>query len=157
MSYKYFKNINFPDYILEECYSLLKEEETRPKKLPYSMYNDYLPEQVGFYKKIVNPFQIENLDIDNCLFQVILQRPGRMLPWHIDTFHDFKNKSNADKVRTYLCFITDWEPGQVFGTISDTYTHWKKGDTIFWNYLAWHFSSNSSIKPKLTLQIIEPY
>lgn len=157
MSYKYFKNINIPEYVVKECVSLLDEEETRPSEFPHHMYDEYLPEQVGFYKKSIEPFPVEGLDISKCVFQVILQKPGRMLPWHIDAFQDLKDNFKADNIRTYLCFLSDWKPGQIFGTVDDTYTHWKKGDTITWEYLVWHFSSNSSLKPKLTVQICEPY
>jgi len=156
ITYSYFGKINIEKNILNQCLDLLNMEETIPKTIP-DEYEHYIPEQVGFYKKHIPTFFIPGIDIEKSTFNIILQKPGRMLPWHIDKFDGHKDIHKTNKVRTYLCFLEDWVPGQIFGTELDTYTHWKAGDTICWDYLVWHFSSNASLKPKCTLQIQEGY
>ena len=156
LTYSYFGKINIEKNILNQCLDLLNVEETIPSTIPEE-YKDYLPSQVGFYKDHIPTFEIPGIDIKNSAFNIILQKPGRMLPWHIDKFDQHKEIFKKPKIRTYLCFLEDWVPGQAFGTELDTYTHWKAGDTITWEYLVWHFSSNASLKPKCTLQIQEGY
>lgn len=155
-TYEYFGNIDFGPTYLEECKNLIHTEETLPaERHAEGPYKDYHPIQVGYRKRNIEKFPVTGIDTDNSMFQIIHQQPGRMLPWHIDTFSDFIETGGYKSARTYLCFLADWVPGQTFGTKHDTYTHWKAGDTITWGYLVWHFSSNSSCIPKYTIQIVE--
>lgn len=157
-TYQYFGNLKLDPTVLEQCKELLITlEEQMPDKHTQGMYKDFEPIQCGFRKKGIEKFEIPGIDINKSNFQIILQQPGRMLPWHIDEFKSLIAEGNYKGAKTYLCFLDDWVPGQTFGTEHDTYTHWKAGDTICWDYLVWHFSSNSSTKPKYTLQIIEGY
>ena len=158
VTYDYYGNFKFDKSVLSKCLDQLNNDEYSPGAQPDSaLYHDYLSSQVSFYKTSIDCFPILDINIDTAFYSLILQKPGRMLPWHIDEFKEFIAANNYSGVRTYLCFLEDWTPGQIFRTEFDTYTHWKSGDIITWDYLVWHFSSNSSTKYKNTLQIIEGY
>jgi len=157
MSYSYFGKINFDESVLNDCISLIDMPETIPLKHPDPIYKDFLPDQTRFLIRQTQKFYIKGIDLENSNYYVILQLPGRMLPWHIDVFDEKINSGKFKGIRTYLCFLKDWAPGQIFGTEHDTYTHWSAGDTIWWDYKVWHYSSNASILPKYTMQIQEGY
>ena len=158
LTYSYYGNFEFDKSLLDACVAQLNNDEYLPPEQPDSeQYGDFLSQQVSFYKTGIDAFPVLDVDINNAFFALILQKPGRMLPWHIDSFQSMIDEKNYRGVRTYLCFLEDWVPGQIFGTEQDTYTHWRAGDIITWDYLVWHYSSNASLKPKNTLQIMEGY
>ena len=83
--FTYFNNIVINPSLVKECLNLPNEmEETRPE-IKDNKYREFFPIQVGFYKKKTENI-CPGLFDDNCKFQLIHQKPGRMLPWHIDEF-----------------------------------------------------------------------
>ena len=152
---RYLGNFAIDDQTKEQCAALpILIEETRPAVMD-GIYTDLLPEQVGFFKQQIDSVSFDHLPQQSCLYQIINQMPGRMLPWHIDKFESFRNSGGYTSVNTHLFFLSDWIPGQVFGSTNDTFVKWSAGDCVTWDYLAWHYLSNASLTPILLLQVLE--
>ncbi len=87
---------------------------------------------------------------------IIIQEPGNTLPYHRDTFINFKLKNGLDpkneSVVRYMVFLENRKIGHYFEVEDNVISKWKKGDVIFWgnNY---HMGANSGSHYKATLNI----
>ena len=72
------------------------------------------------------------------------QVTGQLLHLHMDNFAarlDRKNSfqemdydKDATKIRRFVVFLSDWQQGQVWVQGTATWTHWKAGDIISWDW-----------------------
>lgn len=69
-----------------------------------------------------------------------IQRPGQMLMYHYDLYYaiirdvDPELAWKPEKLRRFTIFMEDWKPGHVWIVGNTTYSHWKAGEVITWNW-----------------------
>ena len=72
------------------------------------------------------------------------QKPGQMLPTHIDNFTARIRKdnlidpslvhNNPDLMRRFVIMLSDWKIGQVFNFGNSSWTQWRAGDCVTWDW-----------------------
>ena len=72
------------------------------------------------------------------------QTTGQMLVWHIDNFAARPERDNSFKqtefdvnpniMRRFAIMLADWKHGQIFQLGNATWTQWKAGDCITWDW-----------------------
>ena len=106
------------------------------------------------YKEIFKPF-INMTGLDMAVSSFITQTPGNTLPFHQDTFINFKVTNKlpiSSEVKRYMIFMEDWKPGHSFIVEDEPINDWKKGDMVCWGN-KYHSGSNGGSVPKTTLNI----
>lgn len=84
------------------------------------------------------------LGIDDPQIKFHNQKTGQVLVWHIDNFaarserdNSFKVTdldTNPEQIRRFAIMLADWQPGQIWQIGNATWTHWKSGDCITWEW-----------------------
>lgn len=89
-----------------------------------------------------------------------IQRPGQMLNYHYDTYYaiirdvDSSMAWQPEKFRRMVVFLEDWQPGHIWITGNTTYSHWKKGECITWDWMHMpHGTANLSMNPRISLHL----
>ena len=107
------------------------------------------------YKKTLKKLS-SLFNLKKTVSSIIVQQPGNTLPYHKDTFINFKLKNNLNlnnkNVVRYMIFLDDRKHGHNFEVENEIIKNWKKGDIIYWgdNY---HMGNNAGSSFKATLNI----
>lgn len=91
---------------------------------------------------------------------VHIQRPGQMLHYHHDIYYGIMREKDAsiawepENFRRIVVFMEDWRPGHVWIAGNTTYSHWRKGECITWNWQDMpHGTANISMSPRYSLHL----
>lgn len=86
----------------------------------------------------------EHLGLTDAAIKFHNQRTGQMLTEHIDNFAGRPERGNSFKVtkldkhpevmRRFVIMLADWQLGQVFMLGNATWTQWRAGDCITWEW-----------------------
>lgn len=89
-----------------------------------------------------------------------MQRPGQFLMYHHDLYYavirdaDMELAWKPEKLRRFVIFMEDWQPGHVWIVGNTNYSHWKKGECITWNWQDMpHGTANLSPKTRYSLHL----
>jgi len=151
--------LNHDSKTLNDQGELTKEIKDRIKRYKSWGFNE---SNTTFYQVFDNEHPtvfkkfIDITELDDPVASFITQKPGNTLPFHRDTFIDYKLRNNLDpkndKVVRYMIFMEDWQPGHTFLVEDEPIINWKKGDMIYWGS-KYHVGSNAGRVPKTTLNI----
>jgi|TARA_B110000914_G_scaffold213105_1_gene214720 hypothetical protein len=111
----------------------------------YSLYGIAPPTIEEFANKTFSDWSVAILE----------QRPGMVIPLHLDTYYKFKEKhgiKNEEVVR-YNIFLDDWQPGHYMEADSKPIVNWKAGNYVRLNSDIWHRTANVGTAWKYTCQI----
>jgi hypothetical protein len=113
------------------------------------MQHDNIPE---IFLKMGNMFDVENAKI-----RIHVQYPGEVFTQHIDKLNPFSwNPGNVtdDKIRRFIVFLTDWEPGHFYQFGNESVSGWRAGDihSFAWPHVP-HCTANAGMNPRVTLQV----
>jgi len=79
----------------------------------------------------------EQIGMHDCHTRYNLQRLGQTVPDHIDDIFG-RNTPGPDphpeEVRRFVIMLDDWHRGQIFQVGNASWTNWKKGDCITWEW-----------------------
>lgn len=87
------------------------------------------------------------------------QRPGQMATWHYDTYMNIMRSDpdlqfNTQKFRRFAIFLEDWRPGHVWNFGNTSFTHWKKGECITWDWMHMpHGTANLCMHTRYSLHL----
>ena len=108
----------------------------------------------------------QTLGLENAVARYHVQFPGEVTIFHTDIFspaHEFlpeylKNLPEEQigqdvGLRRVLISLEDWEWGQVMMFGAQSWSQWKAGDLIFWDYGVPHCSSNMGYHPRISVSI----
>jgi len=108
----------------------------------------------------------QTLGLDYAVARYHVQFPGENTVLHTDIFspvHEFlpdnlqnlpDEKIGQDNgIRRVLIALEDWEWGQIMMFGGQSYSHWKSGDLIYWNYGVPHCTANMGYQPRLSVSI----
>lgn len=86
----------------------------------------------------------EILGVDDPMIKFHNQKTGQMLVYHIDNFAaraERKNSfeltsldTNPEQIRRFIIMLADWQPGQIWQIGNATWTQWRAGDCITWEW-----------------------
>lgn len=84
--------------------------------------------------------------------------PGRLIPWHCDTYGYAIKKFNVPQphvidIRRSIVFMNDWCFGQVAQFGRSMLCDWKAGDIYTWPHEAWHGLANFGNRDIVIMQI----
>lgn len=143
---------------------VMSAQELDKLKAGYSvnkaMYHVKKVEPNSIWEKIGNQF-----GLDNPLIRFHVQFPGDITAWHTDIFaphHELlPSNINLDEntvgkdlgVRRILIALDDWDWGQCFMFGAQTWSQWKAGDTIYWNFGTPHCAANMGFTPRISMSV----
>ena len=89
---------------------------------------------------------------------ILEQRPGMVIPLHLDTYYKFKQKhgiknNSAEQVVRYNIFLDKWQPGHYMEADEKPIVNWKAGNYVRLNSDIWHRTANVGTAWKYTCQI----
>lgn len=107
----------------------------------------------------LNPFDnlISLTYLSWCVYRM---HPGRVLPWHSDTYSNFKKiygVKNNDTVVRLIFFLENWQSGHYFEIESNPIVDWRAGDGVYWAGSAQHVAGNLGHTSRYTLQLTGVY
>jgi len=89
-----------------------------------------------------------------------MQRPGQVLMLHHDLYYaiirdrDPELAWKPEKLRRFVIFMEDWQPGHIWIAGNTTYSHWKKGECITWSWVDMpHGTANLSANTRYSLHL----
>lgn len=89
-----------------------------------------------------------------------MQRPGQFLMYHHDLYYavirdaDPELAWKPEKLRRFVVFMEDWVPGHIWIAGNTTYSHWRKGECITWNWQDMpHGTANLSPKVRYSVHL----
>jgi len=89
-----------------------------------------------------------------------IQRPGHFLMYHHDLYYavirdaDIELAWKPEKLRRFVIFMEDWQPGHVWIVGNTHYSHWKAGECITWNWQDMpHGTANLSSKSRYSVHL----
>ena len=97
----------------------------------------------------------EVLGVDEGSVCWLTMEPREVVPVHRDYFYMLKTKKNAeveDCVR-YLIMLEDWKPGHVVHLDDWALTHWKAGDTWYFDSTVPHWAANCGTENFYSCQV----
>jgi hypothetical protein len=179
---KYAEENNFGPTTLIDRTGTPEYKDKSSSHYPVSMVND--AEKIGidldefpmFDSAVLNPFShgkaISNfigLDYDSAQSgaqrdygydSFHIQRPGQMLMYHHDLYYaiirdeDPELSWKPEKLRRFVIFMEDWQPGHVWIAGNTTYSHWKAGECITWSWVDMpHGTANLSPNSRYSLHL----
>ncbi|CAB4128516.1 hypothetical protein UFOVP112_35 [uncultured Caudovirales phage] len=97
----------------------------------------------------------------NCkqyIYNFIKIPPGRLIPWHCDTYAYFVKRFDLDAdivptVKRAVVCMTDWSFGQTIQIGDSVLSHWQAGDIYSWDHEAWHGAANFGNEPLTLMQV----
>lgn len=137
------KPIRTEDELISEEYDLVNTGYGKDYKI--TNLNWDIPDNL---KEIANRFAL-----DNSMIRIHVQHPGQVWNLHLDKLEKFCPK-NPNKVIRIMIHLTDWEQGHFFSYGNYTFSGWKAGDvvTFDWQNVP-HSTANAGHKPRITLQL----
>lgn len=90
---------------------------------------------------------VESLNLKNYKVRFMVQRPGCVVPTHIDNFNHNEN------AKRFGIALNDWQYGQFWHFGKTVWSNWKSGDCIEWNKLTPHGTANVGHSDRYTLQV----
>lgn len=140
----------------------------------FDQVSEYFPHDISEFTSMVSV-----LGIKSALMKYHVQKTGQTMPMHIDSFSRyFGNRvtlSGMDDTRLteaeltaardaivnspgsmirFVIMLSDWDFGQVFQFGNKTWTHWKAGDCVTWDWMNMpHGTCNMSFTERPLLQI----
>ena len=82
---------------------------------------------------------------------------GTILPTHGDLYVRYVDlfdlKGREDTISRAVVYLEDWQSGHYAEFLGESYTGWKAGSTVEWNYDTPHLAANIGLAPRYTLQI----
>jgi hypothetical protein len=98
-----------------------------------------------------------SLGLKDPVSRVHLQGPGNMLSMHVDflkTKTSMKAYKDPNAIRRFAVMLTDWKFGQVFQFGTHTWTNWRAGDCVTWNWSDMpHATCNMGYEDRYMLQL----
>jgi hypothetical protein len=89
-----------------------------------------------------------------------IQRPGQVLMYHHDLYYavirdaDPELSWKPEKLRRFVIFLEDWQPGHIWIAGNTTYSHWKKGECITWSWVDMpHGTANLSSNSRYSIHL----
>jgi len=84
--------------------------------------------------------------------------PGRLIPWHCDTYGYLIKKFEVSQdriplIQRTIVFMQDWTFGQVAQFGNTVVSHWRAGDIYTWPHEAWHGLANFGNQAIIVMQI----
>jgi hypothetical protein len=130
----------------------------------------YDPEKSMYHVRQVNSGSVwdqigQQFGLDNALTRLHVQFPGDVTAWHTDIFAPYHNllpvdsKNNENLVgqdlgiRRIIIALEDWDWGQCFMFGSQTWSQWRAGDAIYWNFGVPHCASNMGFSPRICMSV----
>lgn len=125
-----------------------------------AMYHVKKVEPNSVWETIGNQFGLENP-----LIRFHVQFPGDVTIWHTDIFaphHDLLptdvelNEQTVGHdlgLRRILIALEDWDWGQCFMFGAQTWSQWRAGDVIFWNFGTPHCAANMGFTPRISISV----
>ena len=106
--------------------------------------------EMSWEKSIYNHFPL-----DHIVSRPTLQKPGNIMPYHVDKFFYFSHKypDLKDYVVRFIIFHNDWSPGHLLQAGDTIISHWNRGDVIVWHPQRFHISCNVGFSDKWTTNI----
>ena len=107
----------------------------------------------------------QQFGLGNPLVRLHIQFPGDVTIWHTDIFaphHDLlppdselteENVGHDLGLRRILIALEDWDWGQCFMFGAQTWSQWRAGDVIFWNFGTPHCAANMGFTPRISLSV----
>ncbi len=151
-----------------------KDPETNLKILE-GQENDRLRAGYGVEKSMYHVRQVEagsvweiigqQFGLENSLIRLHVQFPGDVTAWHTDIFapyHDLlpapaeKNVETVGQdigLRRIIIALEDWEWGQCFMFGAETWSQWRAGDVVYWNFGVPHCASNMGFAPRICMSV----
>jgi len=122
-------------------------------------YRDHNTEHYSLYG--VAPPTIEefaNKTFREWSVAILEQRPGMVIPLHLDTYYKFKEKhgiknNSTEEVVRYNIFLDDWQPGHYMEADGKPIVNWKAGNYVRLNSDIWHRTANVGTHWKYTCQV----
>lgn len=84
------------------------------------------------------------LGVDDPQIKFHNQKTGQMLVYHIDNFAARAERENSfrvtdldrhpEQIRRFAIMLADWQPGQIWQIGNATWTQWRAGDCITWEW-----------------------
>ncbi|NMY21354.1 hypothetical protein HBO24_14055 [Pseudomonas sp. WS 5410] len=101
------------------------------------------------------PELIKVLPLRKPHFELMIQRPGQMLPLHIDMYNAYRRNTNLEinQISRYLVALSNWDWGHYFNVGNSIWHQWQAGDIITWSPFMYHASANCGRKNKITMSI----
>ena len=111
----------------------------------YSLYGIAPPTIKEFANKTFSDWSVAILE----------QRPGMVIPLHLDTYYKFKEKHGikSEQVVRYNIFLDNWQPGHYMEANEKPIVNWKAGDYVRLNSDIWHRTANVGTHWKYTCQV----
>lgn len=82
--------------------------------------------------------------------------PGKILPYHKDTFNRYINHYNIvdpKMIHRAVIFLEDWKPGHIFEIDGYPITKYRAGTYVLWKYDTPHMAANIGFHNRYTLQL----
>lgn len=98
----------------------------------------------------------EQLGWENCLSSFYRMAPGRILPYHRDTYKRYRelfNITNPFSIWRAVVFLEDWKKGHYLEVDGHPILRWKAGDAILWQFNTDHLAANLGCDCRYTLQL----
>lgn len=126
-----------------------------PETLTYADVFDAKGETpVGGIDRIVSA-----LPLERAYWKLHTQRPGQIWPMHFDNYHAMREQVTAGDewadpgVRRMWVMFTDWSWGQFIQIGNTVWSHWRKGDVLFFDWLVPHGSANCGHAERTSLVV----
>lgn len=92
------------------------------------------------------------------LYNFIKIPPGRMIPWHCDTYAYFVKRFNVqpdqlDRLKRAVVCMSDWDFGHALQIGNSVLGNWTAGDIYSWDHESWHGAANFGKTPLIFMQI----
>lgn len=125
-----------------------------------SMYHVRQAEPGSVWEKIGQQFGLEN-----ALIRLHVQFPGDVTVWHTDIFapyHDLLPKPAEHNINTVgsdiglrriIIALEDWDWGQCFMFGSQTWSQWRAGDVVYWNFGVPHCAANMGFTSRICMSV----
>jgi hypothetical protein len=103
-------------------------------------------------KGIKGPIEVEKLvatlPLTGTYWKFHTQRPGQVWPIHFDNYHAMRGRIDPGQewadpgVRRMWVMFTDWSWGQFIQIGNTVWSHWRRGDVLYFDWLVPHGSAN---------------
>jgi hypothetical protein len=131
----------------------------------------YTPDQPMFRIKLCEAnsyfYQLaQEIGLEKSLARFHVQFPGEVTAWHTDIYspaHEFLDQSAQDaddlsvgqdkNIRRVLIALENWQPGHMLMFGQTTWTNWKAGDVVYWEYGVPHGAANMGYTPRISVSI----
>jgi len=95
--------------------------------------------------------------LDNPQIMFLEQTPGRIIPWHRDSYNNYRRNfakvSDDTEVIRYLIQLNDWNWGHHVLVGNSAIHQWKLGDIHCWEEGIYHSTANSGYWPRYCMTI----